>query len=153
MAGLVGKPNANTPQYNATEGGYWPTGEFQVYKYYNQDMTGHRVATTPTKDLSGDVYATVDDKEKKVRVLVGARITTGTWQVKIDFLSSVGLPKHGVLDVRTFEFAGNASNHEQRFDAPIDLGTSRVSYSGDSVLMPIHQTDNVTTWAFEFHTI
>lgn len=81
MAGLLGKRGAGTSSYSATAAGYWPAPEFNVYKYYGTNMTGHRVQTLPTPDLHGDVYCTVGTD--KVRMLVGARVTTGTWGIQL----------------------------------------------------------------------
>jgi len=76
MAGLLGKPNAGTRSYSSTAGGYWPAAEFNVYRYYNKNMTGNRIATDPTQDLQGEVYAVVDSD--RVRLLVSTRVPTGT---------------------------------------------------------------------------
>jgi len=152
MAGLVGKPNAGTSAYNASGGGYWPTAEFQVYKYYTQNMTGYRVATTPTLDISGDVYATVDRTQKVARLLIGARVTTGNWNIQLNGLSTIGLPTSGTLNIHTYKFSGNSGDHEQEFDGTTDLGVYGHTYSGNTVTFPIYQTDAVTTWAFEFAT-
>ena len=132
--------------------GYWPTAEFQVYKYYTQNMTGYRVATAPTSDFSGDVYATVDGTQKVARLLIGARVTTGNWNIQLNDLSAIGLPTSGTLNIHTYKFSGNSSDHEQEFDGTTDLGVYGHSYSGNTVTFPIYQTDAVTTWAFEFAT-
>ncbi|KAH8799817.1 glycoside hydrolase superfamily [Xylogone sp. PMI_703] len=151
MAGLLGKPGAGTSSYNPTGTGYWPAAEFQVYKYYAQNMTGSRRATSTTADLHGDVYATVSDSQHTVRLLAGARITTGSWGIVVDDLSAVGLPQSGVLSVTAYAFKGS-SNHFQEFDAPVSLGVTRYTYSGNSVTLPINQADAFTAFAFEFST-
>ncbi|KAH8658848.1 glycoside hydrolase family 39 protein [Tricladium varicosporioides] len=147
LASLLGKPNADTSSYSATAGGYWPNGDFQVYKYYNQNMTGYRVGSSPSADLKLDTYATVGSD--MVRVLTGVRITSGTWQVTINGLSKVGLPTSGTLNIHTwgFPFTGG---HFGQVDAPTDLGWYGHTYSGDSVTFPIYQTDTTTGYAFEF---
>lgn len=99
MANLVSKPTAGTASYNPTGTGYFPVGDWQLYHYYFQNMTGHRVGTLPSADLKLDAYATVGTD--KVRVLVGSRITEGTWQVTINDLSTVGLPTAGTLNIQT----------------------------------------------------
>jgi hypothetical protein len=147
-AGLLGKPNAGTSSYSATATGYWPAAEFQVYKYYATNMTGYRVATTPTGDKNGDVFAVVGSN--KVRILVGARIMTGMWYVQLNNLQSVGLPASGTLNIQTWGFNGNANNHFQEYGSYTDLGVYGHAYSGGTVTFPIFQVDAVTTWAFEF---
>jgi hypothetical protein len=148
MAGLLGKPNAGTAAYSPTAAGYWGAPEFNVYKYYAQSMTGHRVATTPTPDLLGDVYATVGTD--LVRLLVGARITTGTWGIQLEGLTSLGLPSSGTLNIQTWAFDGNAANHFMEEDNLVNLGVVAHTYTGGTLQFPVFQTDAVTTWAFEF---
>ncbi|KAF4635327.1 hypothetical protein G7Y89_g2773 [Cudoniella acicularis] len=147
MASLLGKPNATTSSYSATEGGYWPNGGYQVYKYYNLNQTGHRVGSSPSADLMLDTYATVGTD--MVRVLTGVRIATGTWQITINDLSAVGLPTSGTLNIHTwgFPFTGG---YFGEVDAPTDLGWYEHTYEGNSVTFPVYQTDTTTAYAFEF---
>lgn len=78
MASLLGKPNADTSSYDPNGGGYWPNGEFQVYKYYASNMTGTRAQTTGTGDRIMDVYTTIGgSNDRKVRTLTGTRLKTG----------------------------------------------------------------------------
>lgn len=147
MAGLLGKPNAGTSAYNSKAGGYWPAAEFQVYKYYAQ-MTGYRVATLPTADKGGDVYAVVGSD--KVRLLVGSRTNTGTWYIRLDNMVALGLPASGTLNIQTWGFPGNANNHYAEYDAPSNLGIVGHSYSGGSLTFAIYQQDTTTAYAFEF---
>ena len=51
MASLLGKTNTS----DCTGTGYYPNGEYEVYKYYNQNMTGTRAATTGSGDGVLDV--------------------------------------------------------------------------------------------------
>ncbi|KAJ3882510.1 glycoside hydrolase family 39 protein [Lentinula edodes] len=132
---------------DATATGYWTNGDYQVYQYYNQMMTGHRVATTGSIDRLMDSYATVGTD--KVRILVGGRQVTGTWQVTVNSLSSVGLPTSGTLDITTFQFSFTGS-HTGNVGAPTNLGVVGHTYTGNAVSFPIFQTDTTTTWAFEF---
>ncbi len=127
MAGVLGKPNAGMSSYSATETGYWPAAEFQVYKYYGTNMIGYRVETLPTSDLAGDVYATVGTD--KARLLVGARITTGTWGIQLNGLESLGFAAAGTIDIQTWGFDGN-SNHFTEYDAPANLGIYGHAYTG-----------------------
>ncbi|KAF8864063.1 glycoside hydrolase [Acephala macrosclerotiorum] len=148
MGSLVSKTNATTA-YTETGTGYYPNGDFQVYKYYYQNMTGHRVGSQPSTDLKIDTYATVGTD--KVRVLTGVRpSTTGTWAITIENISAVGLGTSGTLDIHTWGFPG-AGGHFGEVDAPTDLGWYSHTFSGNSVTFPIYQTDTVTAYAFEFY--
>ncbi|KAF4341545.1 glycoside hydrolase family 39 [Fusarium beomiforme] len=144
MASLLGKSDTNS----CTAGGYVPNGEFQVYKYYNLNMTGTRATTTGSGDGTLDIYTTIGSD--KVRVLTGVNGKTGTWFITIDNLSSVGLPTSGNLPIHTWGFIDNG--HYGEVSAPTDRGTYVHQYSGDSVTFPIYQTneDENTAWAFEF---
>jgi hypothetical protein len=142
---LLSKPNAGTSSYSATATGYFPVGDYQVYKYYNLNMTGYRVGTTPSADLILDTYATVG--LSLVKILCGARIETGTWQITVNDLSSVGLATSGTLDIHTYEFYTNGYYGE--VDAPKDLGWYEHTYSGNSVTFPIYQVNTTTAYAFE----
>jgi hypothetical protein len=149
MASLVSKPGAeDSKNFNKESTGYFPNGEFQVYKYYAQSMTGHRVATTPSGDKKLDVYATVG--EDAARCLVGVRLATGTWQMRIEGLSALGLPKSGTVNIKTwgFPFTGG---HYGRVDGPKDEGIVGHKYDDNSVTFPVFQKDQNTAYAFEIH--
>lgn len=149
MASLVSKPNALS-NYDPQGKDYFPNGDYQVYKYYNGKMTGHRVGTVPSSDMKLDAYATVGE-DGWARVLVGVRITKGTWNLKLDSLSSLGLPTSGTLDVHTYGFpVVSQYPHFGEIDGPIDLGWYGHDYSGDTVSFPVYQTDVHTAFAFEF---
>ncbi|EAW08790.1 glycoside hydrolase family 39 protein [Aspergillus clavatus NRRL 1] len=148
MASLLGKTKVGA-DYDPTGTGYYPNGDYQVYKYYNQKMTGHRVGTLPSSDLKLDAYATVGE-DGYARVLVGVRNTKGTWQLQLNKLSALGLPASGTLNVHTWGFPVGADVHYGRVDGPTDLGWNGHQYSGDSVTFPIYQTDTTTAYAFEF---
>lgn len=109
-------------------------------------MTGHRVGTSVSTDLKIDTYATVGTD--KVRILCGVRISTGTWQITVNSLSSVGLPTSGSLTIQTWGFPD--AGHFGEVDAPTNLGTAAHTYSGNSVTFPIYQVDTTTAYAFEF---
>ncbi|CAK7203969.1 hypothetical protein SEUCBS139899_006719 [Sporothrix eucalyptigena] len=147
LAGLVGKPNGGTSDYNYTAGGYWPTPAWQVYHYYAKNMTGTRVQTEPTADLLGEVYAVVDTDT--VRLLVGSRVATGTFYIELRDLASVGLPESGTLEIHTYGFPGT-DDHYAELDAPTDLGWYGHEYSGNTLSFPIYQVDVYTAYAFEF---
>ncbi|RDW73337.1 hypothetical protein BP6252_07244 [Coleophoma cylindrospora] len=145
MANLLTK--SNPLNYAATD--YVSAGEYNVYKYYNLNMTGTRLATSGSTDIALDTYATYANK--KVRVLVGSKITaTGTWYVKLQGLSQYGLPTSGQLTIQTWGFPGpSVSTPESSYT---DLGQYTHTYSGDFLTFPIFQTDITTAWAFEFNT-
>ena len=145
LASLLGKTGM-PDTYSKTGTGYYPNGDYQVYKYYAQSMTGHRVGTTPSSDLALDVYGTVGTDS--VRLLVGVRIQTGTWYLTVNSLSSVGLPTSGTLNIHTWGFPFD--DYYGEVDGPNDLGTVGHTYSGNSVTFPIYQTDKNTAYAFEF---
>lgn len=69
MAQLLGKPGAGTDDYDPKATGYYPNGEYQVYKYYASSMVGDRIKTETTMDTNGDVYATVDAEGGVLRLL------------------------------------------------------------------------------------
>ncbi|KXT08898.1 hypothetical protein AC579_8463 [Pseudocercospora musae] len=148
MASLLGKGDTNS----CTGTGYYGNGEFQVYKYYNRNMTGTRAGTTGSGDGKIDVYSTIGTNG--VKILTGAQ-QAGTWYVKVDKLSSVGLPTSGSLTIQTYGFEDKG--HFGRVDGPSNRGTNAVglfthTYSGDSLTFPIFQTsqDLKTAWGFEF---
>ncbi|KAK0385958.1 hypothetical protein NLU13_7133 [Sarocladium strictum] len=145
MASLLGKSNTSSCT-SAT--GYYGNGEFQVYKYYNQNMTGSRVQTTGSGDGVLDVYTTVDSD--KVRTLTGVNLKTGTWYITIKGLTAVGLPASGTLDIQTWGFEDKG--HYGEVTGPSDRGVVAHQYSGGSITFPIFQTtqDRYTAWAFEF---
>jgi hypothetical protein len=147
MGSLVSKAYANGPNYSPTGTCYYPNGDYQVYQYYNLNMTGYRVGTSPSADLKLDTFATVG--KDMVRVLTGVRITTGTWQITINNLSAVGLPSSGSLNIHTWGFPSNG--HFGEVDIPNDLGWYSHAYAGNSVTFPVFQTDISTAYAFEFN--
>ena len=148
MASLISKPDA-LADYSPTATGYYPTGDYQVYKYYNQVMTGNRIGTLPSSDLMLDAYATIGDGW--ARVLVGVRISKGTWELQFNNLSALGLPSSGKLNVHTWGFPV-VEQYAQwgEIDNPIDLGWYGHPYSDDTVTFPVYQVDVNTAFAFEF---
>lgn len=144
LASLLGKTDTNNP----TGTGYYGNGEFQVYSYYHQNMTGLRATTTGSGDGVLDVYTTIGSD--KVRTLTGVLNKTGTWYITIKNLSAVGLPTSGTLNIFTYGF--NDSGHFGRQDAPTNRGTYGHTYSGNSVTFAVYQTsqDQSTAWGFEF---
>lgn len=148
LASLLSKPGAQDSSYSYTSNNYYPNGDYQVYKYYNLNMTGNRVATLPSSDGLLDCYATVG--KGKARVMVGVRIRTGTWTLQLNKLSAVGLPASGTLKIHTLGFPASSNAHYGEIDGPVDLGVYGHPYSGDSVSFPIYQTDSTTAYVFDF---
>ncbi|KAF7158185.1 hypothetical protein CNMCM5623_002851 [Aspergillus felis] len=146
LAGLVGKPNAGTSSYSATAGGYWPTGEFQVYKYYHLNQTGIRLGTTGSADGAFDVYATKTGSV--VRILCGSRAKTGTWDITVTNLASLGLPSSGSITITTYEFPWTSQFGE--VDSPVNLGQVTHTYTGNSVTWWVNFSSRNTAYAFEF---
>lgn len=148
MASLLSKPgNPDHGTYSATASDYYPNGDYQVYKYYYQNMTGYRVGTTPSSDLMLDAYATVGTT---AIVLVGVRLATGTWTLQLNDLSAMGLSASGTLNIQTWGFSAAADVHYGEVDGPSDLGVVSHAYSDNTVSFPVYQTDKTTAYAFEF---
>lgn len=148
FAGLLGKPNAGTSNYSSTQAGYWGNGEYNVYKYYYQNMTGQRVETIGSLDQLFDVYATKGHARNSVKILSGTRKAAGNWDILITGLSTVGLPSRGSVIVRSYQF--NYTDGEfGNVPAPIDRGTTTHKYTKDQLLLHV-STDNTTAYAFEF---
>lgn len=121
--------------------GYW------VYKYYNLNMTGERLATTGSDDGYLDVYATKD--ENTVRLLVGSRVREGTWSVQLNNLSSIGYDAaDGTVSISTWGFGGADLYTAQA--APDFRNTYDHRISNDELVFKIYQDDIYTAWAFEF---
>ncbi|KAB8542082.1 hypothetical protein FH972_025545 [Carpinus fangiana] len=147
MASLLGKPNADNSDYDPRGTGYYPNGEYQVYKYYNQDMTGSRAATTGSGDRLMDVFATIGTD--KIRVLAGTRLQQGTWFITVKGLTTVGLPESGSVVIHTLGFVD--AGHYGEVSGSSDRGDILHTYSGDTLTFPVYQTaeDQFTAWAFE----
>lgn len=148
LASLLSKPdNPDNGDYSPTAAGYYPNGDYQVYKYYYQNMTGYRVGTTPSTDLKLEAYATVGTTAK---VLVGVRVATGTWTLELNDLSAIGLPTSGTLNVQTWGFPVASDVHYGEVDGPTNLGIYGHAYTGNTVSFPVYQTDETTAYVFEF---
>lgn len=149
LASLLSKPkNPERKNYDPTSGGYFPNGDYQVYEFYCRKMTGYRVHTLPSADRKLDVYATVS--ATSAIVLCGVRLATGTWTLRLNNLSALGLPTTGSLKVQTWGFKVAASVHYGRVDGPTNLNVVEHAYSDNTVSFPVFQTDKMTAYAFEF---
>lgn len=135
--------NANPHNYNATD--YVSAPEFQVYNYYNLNMTGSRVETSGAGDCLFDIYATVDSD--KVRILAGARVCSGHWTIRVNQMNALGFPSEGSVSIQTWAFPGMSV--WQEIDAPSDRGVASPRYSDNALICPVDQSDNSTAWAFE----
>ena len=132
----------NRLDYTATD--YAPAPEYQVYKYYNLDITGVRAGTTGSADRGFDVFATIGDV--KVRILAGVHLTTGTWSLTVNKVSAAGLPTEGTVTIQTWGFDGESK--AEIVESISDRSKVDHTYSGDTVTFPIYQTDNHTAFAF-----
>ena len=144
MASLLAK----TDDSSCTSAHYFGNGEYQVYKYYNTNMTGTRATTTTSGDGVIDLYTTIG--ADSVRVLTGVLTNTGTWYITINNLAAVGLPTNGTLNIQTWGF--DDQGHYASEGYPSNRGIAGHAYSSNSVTFPVFQTsqDEYTAWVFEF---
>jgi hypothetical protein len=148
FAGLLGKPNAETGAYSPTQAGYWNNGEYNVYKYYNLNMTGNRIQTVGSPDGLFDVYATAGTTENSVKMICGSRLTAGTWDILVTGLSAVGFPSSGTITIQAYQFnydGGSLGN----VPYPVNQGTYPHSYSNNELVFYVSPTET-TSYAFEF---
>lgn len=136
------KPNAADGQYQIEGEGYWPTAEYQVYKYYGSDMTGQRVKTTPTPDSFLDVYATKD--ANVIRILAGTRSRSGDWAIEV-----TGLPGNVEVKIKTLAFKVAGEDKLKRVDGPEHLGESTQVAENGSLRLKMEHGDTTTAYAFE----
>lgn len=148
---LLGKPGA-TENCQATScetsSGYWGNGEYNVYKYYNLNMTGSRVQTIGSPDGKFDIYATRNGAAaNSVKMLCGSRLTDGTWDILVTGLDAVGLPPSGTITIHSYQF--NYGKGEFDNVRVVDQGTYPHSYSNNQLVFYV--SPNTTTgYAFEF---
>lgn len=152
FAGLLGKPHAETAEYNASQAGYWNNGEYNVYKYYKMNMTGTKVNTSGSADRLFDVYATMSDRNGNgpaVKMICGPRLANGTWDILVTGLNRAGLPPSGSIAIRTieFDFQGGALGD---VPFPTDLGIHRQSYRDNELTITV---ETVATRAFAFELL
>lgn len=141
LAELVYRPDANSA--------YQPNGEWWLYRYYAQSMSGVRLQTEGTGDGVMDIFSTLGD-DGVVRILTGVRVRTGTWNIEVRNLEALGFPSDGQITIQTYGFDDvglrGASN------GPSDRGTYTHTYTNGVLQFPVYQTDQdmKTAWAFEF---
>jgi hypothetical protein len=111
--------------------GYYPNGEWQVYKYYAA-MEGERVATTASADRKFDVFATKD--EQTIKVLAGTRTIKAAYDITVGGLSAAGLPEKGEVKVKTYRF--DWTGPKGKVGSPIAIGEKSYSYSSNKVRSP-----------------
>ncbi|KAI5307917.1 hypothetical protein KEM55_007060, partial [Ascosphaera atra] len=155
LANLLGKPNADKQgdgdgganAYDPYGKDYWPVGEWQVYKYYTTNMTGERLETTGSNDMTFDVYSVIDDST--IKVLAGARLTEGKFSIQVNGVATaLGIAtSKGSVSVKTLRFGNNGTYGY--VGAPETVGVSDVQYTNDMVELDVQQNDNSTAWAFE----
>jgi len=108
--------------------GYYPNGEWQVYKYY-ASMEGERVTTVASEDRKFDVFATKD--EKTIKILAGTRTIQAPYDITIGGLSAAGLPEDGEVNVKTYRF--DWAGPKGKVDRPVSMGEKSYSYSSNTV--------------------
>lgn len=148
FAGLLGKPNAGTSAYNATQAGYWGNGEYNVYKYYATAMTGERVQTTGSSDRQFDLYATSSGAgNSSVKILCGSRLDAGTWDILVTGLGRAGIGTNSSVSAHTYQFdytGGQFGN----VPAPVDPGVQVHTSSNDQLVLRV-SPDGTNAYAFE----
>jgi hypothetical protein len=75
-----------------------------VYKYYNLNMTGHRVQTTGSLDGLFDIYATAGTTYNSVKMLCGSRGKDATWDILVTNLDKVGYSSSGTINIHAYQF-------------------------------------------------
>jgi hypothetical protein len=113
--------------HKGSDGAYHPNGEWQLYKYYAQ-MGGDRLVTTASSDSRFDVFAT--KAGSVVKIIAGTRTILAPYNIKVSGLQSLGLPEKGNVRVNVTRF--DWSGDRGRVDAPVELGQSVFSYTGNT---------------------
>ncbi|CRK13242.1 hypothetical protein HYQ45_013388 [Verticillium longisporum] len=139
LANLLGK---------RPSGEYFPVGEWHVYDYYVNQMTGQRAATKPSTDEAFEVYGTHAGTVGSVKVLAAVRPVAGrrTYHVTITGLSSVEFSGDRVK-IRTRRFDGPTIFDE--IQGSVDLGVWEHDVVSDSVTFWVLPEAVTTAYAFE----
>ena len=82
-------------------------------------------------------------------MLVGARQKTGTWDLTISGLNSIGIGSSGSITIQTWGFPDTGGSFGG-VDAPSNLGLYAHTFTNGTVTFPIFQKDTSTAYAFEF---
>lgn len=114
------------------DGTYKPTGEWHVYDYYVNKMTGSRLATTASEDELFEVYATGSDSYDTTKILASVRPIAGIkeYDITVTGLRELGLTGDKV-SVKTWKFEG--PDKFTAGDGPIDLGVIEHDIVDDTV--------------------
>ncbi|KAM0550215.1 hypothetical protein ACHAPJ_009063 [Fusarium lateritium] len=149
FANLLGKPNASNDCRSsdcATSAGYWGNGEYNVYRYYNLNMTGHRVETVGSSDGLFDVFSTSQGTRGSAKILCGSRLQASPWKIQVTNLDKAGYPRNGVINVHKYQFKDGSGD----FDAisVVDLGVQKYKSTNNQVVISL-TTDETTAYAFE----
>jgi hypothetical protein len=142
IAGLLSKPNGSGGSYAIEGEGYWPTAEFQVYRYYASSMKGQRLRTTASSDGLFDAYATVEGDV--VRILAGTRSRPGNWTIDV-----VGLTDDTRVKVKTLAFRVVDGDKFKRVDRPHDLEEREEVVKEGKLKLRMKHQDPTTAFAFE----
>ncbi|KAH6695461.1 glycoside hydrolase superfamily [Plectosphaerella plurivora] len=139
---------ANLLVKKATTSEYSTTGEWHVYDYYVREMTGQRVATTPSSDELFEVYATRSSTVGSVKVLAAVRPIAGlrTYDITITGLSAVGHTGNRVK-VQTRRFDGPSVSTE--ISGSVDLGIYEHEVVDDKVTFWVRPDVRTNAYAFE----
>ena len=111
---------------------YYPVGEWHVYNYYKEKMTGDRVATSPSQDELFEVYATHDGTIGSVKILAAVRPVAGrrTYDLTVTGLADLGF-RGTHVNIRTLRFDGPDISTEIRDS--VDLGVVQHEVTDDQV--------------------
>ncbi|KAI8293073.1 hypothetical protein K4K56_005311 [Colletotrichum sp. SAR 10_98] len=124
--------------------GYYPNGEWQLYKYY-ANMVGERVLTAASSDLKFDVFAVLSNRYLKI--LAGTRTVQNRYDIVLKGLAELGLPAQGTLEVHRYQFDWGGAQGLV-YDA-LDLGSFTYSYSDGELTIPHDPPTAATAFAYE----
>jgi hypothetical protein len=117
LASLVGKPdNTNGGVYSNSSAGYWATGEWHLYRYYNKQQTGVRVQSERSPNGYFDAFATWDSTNRKGAVIAGTNGVAGTFNLQLKGIES--LSKKGVRMLRVVVKAVSFRRYQSNLSHP-----------------------------------
>ncbi|KAG9258831.1 glycoside hydrolase superfamily [Emericellopsis atlantica] len=128
------------------DGTYLPTGEWFVYSYYAETMTGQRVATTASADEIFEVYATRENGKLKILASVRPNASTGRYDLTLTGLDALGVQGDSIT-VRTLRFDGPDAYTVG--SAPTDMGVWDHPVQDNSVTFWVEPQVNTAAYAFE----
>ncbi|KAJ0345045.1 hypothetical protein COL26b_010114 [Colletotrichum chrysophilum] len=124
--------------------GYYPNGEWQLYKYY-ANMVGEQVLTAASSDLKFDAFAVLSNGYLKI--LAGTRTVQNRYDIVLKGLAELGLPAQGTLEVHRYQFDWGGAQGLV-YDA-LDLGSFTYSYSAGELTIPHDPPTAATAFAYE----